>query len=86
MIFTTVKIGVRHPDTVVETSSLASVEPPEVWYKLAIPEGVIDNGFLSALQLESIVYACQKHETILPSGHRAGYLIGEWSCYISSKY
>ena len=75
-IFFTVKIGIRHPDTVVETSSLASVEPPDVKYKLAIPEGVIDNGFLSALQLESITYACQKHDCYLPSGHRAGYLIG----------
>lgn len=71
------KVGIRHPDQVVETSSLASVEPPEVWYRMAIPESIIDYGYLSALQLESITYACQKHDTILPSGHRAGYLIGE---------
>ena len=35
-----VKIGVRHPDPVVETSSLSSVAPPDVWYDLNIPEHV----------------------------------------------
>lgn len=34
------KIGIRHPDPVVETSSLSSVEPPDVWYDLRIPEQV----------------------------------------------
>ncbi|UYV73913.1 sno [Cordylochernes scorpioides] len=71
------KIGNPHPDPVVETSSLYSVQPPDVWYKLSIPEEVIDRGSLSALQLEAIVYACQQHETILPNGTRAGFLIGD---------
>lgn len=74
--FCTVKIGEKHPDPVVETSSLSSVEPPDVRYRLSVPESVIDSGVLSALQLESITYASQQHETILPSGERAGYLIG----------
>ncbi|XP_074642051.1 protein strawberry notch homolog 1-like [Tubulanus polymorphus] len=72
-----VKIGLKHPDPVVETSSLSSVEPPNVNYKLSIPESVMDHGYLSALQLESIIYASQRHETILPSGERAGFLIGD---------
>ncbi|CAL1287186.1 unnamed protein product [Larinioides sclopetarius] len=71
------KIGIRHPDPVVETSSLSSVQPPEVWYNLSIPEETIDRGSLSALQLEAITYACQQHETILPDGTRAGFLIGD---------
>jgi hypothetical protein len=71
------KIGIRHPDPVVETSSLASVEPPEVWYKLRMPEHIYDDGALSALQLEAIVYSSQKHETFLPNNHRAGFLIGD---------
>ncbi|XP_025091895.1 protein strawberry notch homolog 1-like isoform X1 [Pomacea canaliculata] len=71
------KIGEKHPDPVVETSSLSSVEPPDVRYRLSVPESVIDSGVLSALQLESITYASQQHETILPSGERAGYLIGD---------
>ncbi|KAH9525542.1 Protein strawberry notch 1, partial [Bulinus truncatus] len=70
--------GKKHPDAVVETSSLSSVEPPDVRYQLRIlEEGVDDDGKLSALQLEAITYACQKHETILPFGQRAGYLIGD---------
>uniref|UniRef100_A0A673CEL9 Protein strawberry notch homolog 1 n=1 Tax=Sphaeramia orbicularis TaxID=375764 RepID=A0A673CEL9_9TELE len=71
------KIGLRHPDPVVETSSLSSVSPPEVWYRLSIPEEVIDRGCLSALQLEAITYAAQQHETFLPNGDRAAYLIGD---------
>ncbi|KAK8767521.1 hypothetical protein V5799_005700 [Amblyomma americanum] len=72
-----VKIGERHPDPVVETSSLSSVQPPNVWYNLSIPEEVIDRALLSALQLEAIVYASQQHEVLLPDGSRAGFLIGD---------
>lgn len=71
------KLGQRHPDPVVETSSLSSVQPPDVWYTLSIPEEVVDRGLLSALQLEAIVYACQQHETHLPDNSRAGFLIGD---------
>uniref|UniRef100_A0A8C1WD96 Protein strawberry notch homolog 1 n=1 Tax=Cyprinus carpio TaxID=7962 RepID=A0A8C1WD96_CYPCA len=71
------RIGLRHPDPVVETSSLSSVNPPDVWYRLSIPEETIDRGWLSALQLEAITYAAQQHETFLPNGDRASYLIGD---------
>ncbi|EEC12895.1 conserved hypothetical protein [Ixodes scapularis] len=71
------KIGERHPDAVVETSSLSSVAPPAVWYNLSIPEEIIDRGLLSALQLEAIVYASQQHEVVLADGGRAGFLIGD---------
>ena len=71
------KVGNRHPDTVVETSSLASVESADIHYKLHIPPHVIDYGYLSALQLETIIYASQKHMTFLPSGQRAGFLVGD---------
>uniref|UniRef100_A0A8C2EPF7 Strawberry notch homolog 1 (Drosophila) n=1 Tax=Cyprinus carpio TaxID=7962 RepID=A0A8C2EPF7_CYPCA len=53
------RIGLRHPDPVVETSSLSSVNPPDVWYRLSIPEETIDRGWLSALQLEAVTYAAQ---------------------------
>uniref|UniRef100_A0A8C2ARH0 Protein strawberry notch homolog 1 n=1 Tax=Cyprinus carpio TaxID=7962 RepID=A0A8C2ARH0_CYPCA len=72
-----VRIGLRHPDPVVETSSLSSVNPPDVWYRLSIPEETIDRGWLSALQLEAVTYAAQQHETFLPNGDRAAYLIGD---------
>uniref|UniRef100_A0A915KSP7 Uncharacterized protein n=1 Tax=Romanomermis culicivorax TaxID=13658 RepID=A0A915KSP7_ROMCU len=71
------KSGLPHPDPVVETSSLASVSPPDVHYHVCIPEATIDSGKLSALQLEAIIYACQKHEKFNPNGERCGYLIGD---------
>ncbi|XP_063926322.1 protein strawberry notch isoform X2 [Zophobas morio] len=71
------KLGKKHPDPVVETASLSSVAPADVWYKLSIPDDTIRSGALSALQLESITYACQAHEHILPDGSRAGFLIGD---------
>ncbi|KAK0087083.1 hypothetical protein PV326_005306 [Microctonus aethiopoides] len=74
---TKLKLGRKHPDPVVETASLSSVEPADVWYKLSIPEETIKSGALSALQLESITYASQQHEHILPDGTRAGFLIGD---------
>lgn len=42
-----------------------------------MPESVYCDGALSALQLEAIVYACQKHESSLSNGHRSGFLIGD---------
>ncbi|XP_045467841.1 protein strawberry notch isoform X1 [Harmonia axyridis] len=71
------KLGRKHPDPVVETASLSSVAPADVWYKLSIPDETIRTGALSALQLESITYASQAHEHILPDGTRAGFLIGD---------
>ncbi|KAK3855126.1 hypothetical protein Pcinc_038450 [Petrolisthes cinctipes] len=71
------KVGIKHPDQVVETASMSSVEPPDVWYTLDIPDSSISTGKLSALQLESIVYASQQHNHFLPDGTRAGFLIGD---------
>ncbi|KAL1501972.1 hypothetical protein ABEB36_007190 [Hypothenemus hampei] len=71
------KLGKKHPDPVVETASLSSVAPVDVWYSVSIPEETIRTGALSALQLESITYASQAHEHILPDGSRAGFLIGD---------
>ncbi|CAH8845743.1 unnamed protein product [Trichobilharzia szidati] len=71
------KFGRKHPDPVVESSSLSSVSPPDIHYRLCLPDEVIDRACLSALQLEAVVYACQRHECILPNGQRAGFLIGD---------
>lgn len=71
--------GQPHPDAVVETASLSSVEPTDITYKLSIPKRVINKGLLSALQLESIVYASQAHQHLLEDGSRAGFLIGEFN-------
>lgn len=56
--------GKPHPDPVVETASLASVEPPDITYQLHLDD-LVASGGLSALQLESIVYACQRHGQVL---------------------
>ena len=69
-------LGIDHPDAVVETASLAAVEPPDVTYQPHI-EDAIQAGLLSGLQLESIVYACQRHEGFLPDGNRCGFFIGD---------
>uniref|UniRef100_A0A158R3X8 Strawberry notch homolog 1 n=1 Tax=Syphacia muris TaxID=451379 RepID=A0A158R3X8_9BILA len=69
--------GLAHPDCVVETASLSSVTPPDIYYNLTIPEELIDTGGISAVQLEAVLYACQAHETKLPNGERTGYLIGD---------
>ncbi|KAM4807867.1 protein strawberry notch homolog 2 [Rhinophrynus dorsalis] len=71
------KLGRQHPDRVVETSTLSSVPPPDITYSLSLSSCITDRALLSALQLEAIVYACQQHEVILPSGQRAGFLIGD---------
>ncbi|VDO71016.1 unnamed protein product [Schistosoma curassoni] len=72
-----VNYGQKHPDPVVESSSLSSVSPPDIHYRLILPDEVIERAYLSALQLEAVVYACQRHECILPNGQRAGFLIGD---------
>ena len=71
------KIGLPHPDSVVESASMASVAPPDVQYKLRLPEDIIFNCKLSALQLETITYVGQKHDKFLPDNSRAGFLIGD---------
>jgi hypothetical protein len=73
-----VKIGYKHPDPVVETISLASVEPPDIDYHVEERlKPAIEAKKLSALQLETITYAGQLHEKILPGGFRAGFLTGK---------
>ena len=71
-------IGNPHPDPVVETSSLSTVEPPDIDYELSLPSKIIDKSLLSALQLESVIYASQQHRGMLPDGKtRRGFLIGD---------
>jgi len=82
-----VEYGKKHPDPIVETASLASVLPPACYYKLNMPDTVTDSGLLSGLQLESVVYASQQHEHFLPSGERAGFLVGELLApFLSLRY
>ncbi|MQM15508.1 hypothetical protein Taro_048453 [Colocasia esculenta] len=70
-------IGVPHPDPIVETSSLSAVQPPEPTYDLKIKNELEISKALSCLQIETIVYACQRHLHHLPNGCRAGFFIGD---------
>ena len=48
-----------------------------MWFDLKLPGEVVQEAWLSSLQLEAIVYASQQHMNILADGARAGYLVGE---------
>ncbi|XP_078614112.1 uncharacterized protein LOC144883439 isoform X1 [Branchiostoma floridae x Branchiostoma japonicum] len=85
-VFTTFKASVPtiphaqpHPADIVEAGSLAAMALPPTDYPLAdtIPDDVITSGKLSALQLEGVIYACTRHQMVLPNGCRAGFFIGD---------
>lgn len=69
----------NHPGNIVEASSLSAQNLPEATYKLcdSIPKETISKGQLSDLQMEGILFACQRHQVILPDGKRAGFFIGD---------
>ena len=77
--------GQAHPDPVVETTSLSFAELPPITYQLKLHNGIFRpksasnefGGALSRLQLETVSYACQRHETKLPTGERAGFFLGD---------
>ncbi|KAM1168438.1 hypothetical protein ACFX19_030871 [Malus domestica] len=68
-------IGPPYPDSVVETSSLATVQPPESTYDLKIKDDLENLKVLSCLQIETLVYVCQRHLQHFPSGERAEFFI-----------
>ncbi|KAM2057851.1 hypothetical protein ACFX16_030491 [Malus domestica] len=70
-------IGPLHPDPVVETSSLAAVQPLEPTYDLKIKDDLENLKALSCLQIEILVYACQRHLQHFPSGERAEFFVGD---------
>ncbi|KAG8043403.1 hypothetical protein GUJ93_ZPchr0458g22439 [Zizania palustris] len=70
-------LGLPHPDPIVETSSLSAVQPPEPTYALNIMDELDETKALSCLQIETLVYACQRHLYHLPTGDRAGFFIGD---------
>ncbi|CAN0901877.1 Protein FORGETTER 1 [Linum grandiflorum] len=70
-------IGLPHPDPIVETSSLSAIQPPEPTYDLKIKDELEHTRALSCLQIETLVYACQRHQQHLPCGNRAGFFVGD---------
>ena len=71
--------AIRHPGQIVEAGSLAAQSLPNATYDLlsSLPRSAIIEGKLSDLQLEGILFACQRHLKILPNGNRAGFFIGD---------
>lgn len=66
-----------HPTALVESSAMASVQPPNPTYSPKIPKNFIEDGTLSEAQIEQVVYAGQSHEQKLGNGERKGYFIGD---------
>lgn len=71
------KGGQPHPGFVMETRALSECVPPPITYKALIPRKLVERGDLSRVQLEAIFSCCQMHERRLPSGERAGWLLGD---------
>jgi hypothetical protein len=69
--------GRKHPANIVEAASMAAVDPPAITYEPHLPPEVVDEGKLSNVQLEAVLYAGQRHSQILPNGHRAGFFVGD---------
>lgn len=56
----------EHIDPLVETMSMASVPMPTPTYQPHLPERLVSSGALSLAQLETVVYAGQAHERLIP--------------------
>ncbi|AQT47979.1 strawberry notch family protein [Bartonella choladocola] len=57
-----------HPDKIVQSVAMASVAPPKPNYHPHTYQKIIDDGILSDVQLETIIYAGEAHSHYLP-GH-----------------
>ena len=75
--------GAKHPGSIVETKSMATVPMPPLTYKPNLPESVVgkapdyEGAKLSAVQLEAVSIAGMQNDIILPGGFRASALIGD---------
>lgn len=77
-----IKDAQEHPIALVESSAMASVNPPAPDYDLQIPPKMITNGLLSEAQIEQVLYAGAAHSQMLPAApddtpKRRGYYIGD---------
>lgn len=71
------KGGKPHPAVIVESASMAAVTPPDITYRPHLAPEIVDEGRLSEIQLERVIYAGQRHEQRLPDGSRGGFFVGD---------
>jgi hypothetical protein len=81
-VFTTYHVsrlagGRTHPAVIVESASMAAVRPPVITYRPTLPPRIVEEGALSVIQMERVIYAGQRHEQRLPDGARGGFFIGD---------
>ena len=76
---TSLEFGKPHPGSIVEATSLALVPLPKHTYPLLDSlRQQVEDGSLSSMQLEGVMYACERHQRMLPDGrHRAGFFVGD---------
>lgn len=60
----------RHPTPLVQSAAMAAVSPPKPTYRPLLPKRVIEEGLLSDIQLECVIYTGQVHETYLTGWYR----------------
>jgi predicted RNA methylase len=65
-----IKGAAKHPTPLVQSVAMASVAPPKPTYRPLLPKRVIEEGLLSDIQIESIIYAGEAHETYLKSWYK----------------
>lgn len=74
---TSFKSAKPHPTPLSESAAMGSVKFPPLNYSPKLPADVVNEGRLSAAQLETVAYAGQAHEQILPNGERRGFFVGD---------
>jgi hypothetical protein len=75
------KEGRKHPDHIVETTTLSLIEPPDITYKHHLQQ-VARSGALSSPQLETVVYAMQRYQKYpacknTGTSERPGFFLGD---------
>lgn len=66
-----------HPDELVETASLHSIQGPKAGCALRLPSRTILDGLLTDAQVEMCLRAITQHEIRLPNGRRCGFYMGD---------